>query len=149
MSPFCLISACLCGQACRYDGGSFHFPQFSRLVEKELALPVCPETLACLGVPREPCEILQGHVFTRSGHDVTAAFFQGASLVLAQARLHGIHTAVLKEKSPSCGVHTIYDGSFSGHLLPGQGMTTRLLLSHGFTVFSETTCPVDFGQEVK
>lgn len=139
----CLISACLCGVCCRYDGGAFVFPHFARMHAEGSALAVCPEALGGLGIPREPCEIRDGLVVSRSGKDVTRQFDCGAALVLEKARQHGIRLAVLKDKSPSCGSRLIYDGSFSGRLVPGLGRTTQLLLKNGLCVYTEDNCPAE------
>jgi uncharacterized protein YbbK (DUF523 family) len=88
-------------------------------------------------VPRAPCEQSGGRVLTRDGHDVTAAFLEGARLALAAARQHSVRIAILKERSPSCGSTAVYDGTFSGTLRAGEGVATAVLRRHGIEVFSE------------
>lgn len=132
-----LISACLCGQPCRYDGASAGRPEFTRLVLAGEALAVCPEMLGGLGVPRPPCELWQGKVLTRSGEDCTAAFIHGAALSLELALRHNIPAAILKDKSPSCGCRRIYDGTFNKRLIPGMGLTAALLAENGLALHSE------------
>lgn len=139
--PRLLISACLCGIPCRYDGTGFHVPCFARLLSTGEALPVCPEELAGLGTPREPCELRRGRVTTRAGLDVTGAFARGAERALELALRHGIRVAVLKEKSPSCGVSFIYDGTFEGRLVPGMGLTAALLAANAIAVYSDRNVP--------
>ena len=138
--PVCLVSACLCGVPCRYDGGAFAVDSLMRLRDKGLALAVCPEVEAGLSVPRPPCELRNGRVLTREEDDVTAVFTAGAAKVLRLAKAHDIQLAVLKENSPSCGSSMIYDGAFSGRRIPGQGVTAALLREHGLTVVSGLNC---------
>lgn len=139
--PLCLVSACLCGIACRYDAKASFQEPLAMLREAGLALAVCPEADAGLPVPRPPCEIQGARVFTREGEDKTQAFHKGAQLALALARKHGITLAILKDKSPSCGSGVIYDGSFSRTLIPGRGIAAALLMEHGIRVVSEDTYP--------
>lgn len=132
-----LISACLCGELCRYDGGTVLIPELSELCQSGLALAVCPELEGGLPTPRPPCERHLGRVVTASGDDKTDFYMAGASKTLALAREHGIKVAVLKEKSPSCGTSLIYDGTFSRKLVPGRGVTAELLQNSGIAVFSD------------
>ena len=132
-----LISACLLGVGCRYDGESKPLMQTVSLMERYHLIPICPEQLGGLPTPRDPSERLGGAVVTRQGADVTAQFSRGAAQALHLARLFGCKIAVLKARSPSCGSGTIYDGSFSGRLTPGDGVTAALLRENGITVYSE------------
>lgn len=143
-----VISACLIGKRCRYDGGGFdQYPELSRLVEAGQAVPVCPEQLGGLPTPRPPAEIqggdgsdvLEGRArITRAdGTDVTKEFLAGARKTLEIARKHGATTAILKARSPSCGYKHIYAGSFDGHLKPGKGVTAALLEAEGLRVLDE------------
>lgn len=136
-----LISACLCGRPCRYNGVALSFPRFERHLASGLVLPVCPELLAGLGVPRPPCEIRGGRVYNSLGTDLTDQFRKGAALALDLALTHNLRAAILKDRSPSCGVSAIYDGSFGNRLVPGQGFTTALLRENGIAVFNEVTAP--------
>lgn len=142
ISPHYLISACLCGVCCRYDGSSFSIDRFVRLAENGLALPVCPELLGGLIVPRPPCELSGGRVISKDGDDLTEDFLRGAQRTLELALKHQIRYVIFKERSPSCGCGTVFDGSFSGCLVPGEGVATALLRQYGITVFSEETAPV-------
>ncbi|GFN22498.1 DUF523 domain-containing protein [Thermanaeromonas sp. C210] len=147
--PPVLVSACLAGCQCRYDGGANPVPAIRDLVVRGKAIPVCPERLGGLPVPRPPAEIqggdgrdvLQGQarVVNNEGVDVTPAFIAGARATLEVARRHGTLIAILKERSPSCGSTAIYDGSFRGQTRPGQGVTAALLHSQGIKLFNEET----------
>lgn len=133
-----LLSACLAGLACRYDGNRQPLPQLAALAERYALLPLCPEQLGGLPTPRAPAECRDGGVWNRDGDDVTDAFRRGAEEVLALCRTLGCKKALLKERSPSCGCGQIYDGSFSGTLIPGSGVTARLLEENGMTICGES-----------
>lgn len=141
-SPPCpliyLVSACLAGRACRYDGTACAVPELKRLVEAGLALAVCPEELGGLPTPRPPAEICRGRAIDCNGRDVTAQFEQGAEVVLTLARSHNIRRAILKERSPSCGCGLIYDGTFSRRLTAGDGVTAAKLRLSGIIVRGES-----------
>lgn len=132
-----LVSACLAGFPCRWDGKTKPDERIIRLVMEGKAIPVCPEQLGGLTTPREPSEIRAGAVVSRSGRDVTSQFVLGANIVLELAKRYHCLEAILKSRSPSCGNVEVYDGSFSGTLVRGAGMTARLLMQHGITVRSE------------
>ncbi len=143
-----LISACLLGQAVRYDGQSqpCDHPLIKQWLGQGRLVPFCPEVEGGLPVPRPAAEILGGNgedvlngraeIKTREG-DVTRAFITGAQAALVTVITEGIGVALLKEKSPSCGSAFIYDGSFTGKLVAGYGLTTALLRKNGVIVFSE------------
>ena len=139
--PTYLISACLCGQPCRYDGGTFDHLALRRLAEEGTALPYCPECAGGLPTPRKPCEIAGDRVLAADGTDCTAAYRRGAAGALKLCRTHGITAAILKEGSPSCGVHRIRDGSHTGRKTPGMGLTARLLSENGITLYTEEQPP--------
>lgn len=132
-----LCSACLLGIKCRYDGKSQSNKKVLELAKKELLIPVCPEQLGGLSTPRNSSEIKENNVFTKDGEDVTLQFNQGANEVLRIANLLGVKEAIMKQKSPSCGCGEIYDGSFSGVVISGDGVTTSLLKKNGIRVISE------------
>ena len=136
-----LISACLCGQYCRYDGGTFNYPALRALVDAGIALPYCPEHQGGLPIPRKPCEILGDRVLTADGEDCTAEYVQGAQRALALCREQGLTAAILKEGSPSCGVCRIRDGSHTGRKILGMGITARLLSEHGIALYTEENLP--------
>lgn len=133
-----LISACLLGCACRYDGKSKPHPLAQELARRGLAVPVCPEQLGGLSTPRTPSERQGQRVVMQNGRDVTAEYRRGAEEALAIARLYGCQIAVLKERSPSCGHGEIYDGTFAGRLTDGDGVTAELLRENGITVYGES-----------
>ena len=132
-----LVSACLAGEPCRYNGTGYLCPEVGGLVSSGQALTVCPELLGGLAVPRSPAEIIAGRVVTVAGEDVTAAYHAGAKLALQLARQAGCRTAILKARSPSCGCGQIYDGSFSGRLIVGDGVFAALLKMAGIMVQTE------------
>ena len=135
-----LISACLLGVACRYDGASRPLPEalIAALTERYALIPVCPEQLGGLETPRAPSERMGDRVYTNTGADVTAQYARGAEEALFLARRFGCRRALLKERSPSCGSGCIYDGSFRGRLTEGFGVTAELLHACGLTVFGES-----------
>jgi len=132
-----LCSACLLGIECRYDGRSKPVQKVLDLAQKETLIPICPEQLGGLSTPREPAEQKGGKVVTKTGRDVTDNFTQGAEQVLRLARLLAIKEVILKQKSPSCGSGKIYDGTFSGKLIKGDGVTAALLKKNGIKVITE------------
>ena len=133
-----LISACLMGIKCRYDGGRKPLSCLDELMEKHVLIPVCPEVLGGLPTPRVPAERIGEKVMTKDGRDVTANYEQGAQEALRLARMAGCTHALLKERSPSCGYGTIYDGSFTGGLCKGYGVCGELLKKHGIEVLGES-----------
>ena len=141
--PVCLVSACLAGRPCRYDGTACPVPELKCLIETGLAIAVCPEELGGLPTPRPPAEIRNGRVITRDARDVTAQFEQGAEVVLALARVRNIRRAILKERSPSCGRGLIYDGTFSRCLTAGDGITVTKLRKAGIMVRGESDYSAD------
>ena len=136
-----LISACLCGENCRYDGGRFDYPALRRLAEEGVALPYCPEHMGGLPIPRKPCEIVGDKVLAADGTDCTAEYTRGAEGALALCREYGITAAILKESSPSCGSTLIYDGTHTGTKIPGMGLAARLLSENGIALYSEKALP--------
>lgn len=142
-----LVSACLLGQTCKYSGGDNFNPKVLDFLKDKEYTAVCPEVLGGLPVPRPPAEIQggsaadilqgKGKVMNGTGQDNTAAFIAGAEKTLELAKDLGIELALLKEGSPSCGVHRIYDGTFSHQTRPGQGVTAALLKEKGIAVISE------------
>lgn len=133
-----LISACLLGVRCRYDGGGKEIPELQRLKARYQLVPVCPEIMGGLPTPRPPAEIKAGRVMNREGADVTLRFRRGAEEALRLAQLFDCKWALLKERSPSCGVGMVYDGSFGGGLCPGDGVCAALLKQNGVTVLGES-----------
>ena len=132
-----LVSACLCGENCRYDGKTTLSEKVKRLVDEGIAIMVCPEVEGGLSIPRYPCEIKEGRVLNTHNEDKTEAFKAGAEKTLEIAKKHNIKKAILKEKSPSCGSNFIYDGTFSKKIIKGQGITVKLLRDNGIEVISD------------
>ena len=141
-----LISACLAGIDCTYKGKNKLKPSIKKMADNGIAIPVCPEVMGGLGIPRENSEIVGGNgmdvlkgrarVITISGKDVTEIYIKGAKAVLSIARKYSVRKAVLKSKSPACGVGRIYDGSFTKKLKNGSGVTASLLYQKGVKVYS-------------
>ena len=140
MKEALLISACLLGMNCKYNGGNNALPpeKLAALEERYRLVPVCPEQAGGLPTPRLPSECRGEQVVNRAGEDVTEAFRRGAELALERALREGCRLALLKERSPSCGSGRIYDGSFTGTVIPGDGVTAEMLKKSGLTVYGET-----------
>ena len=143
-----LVSACLAGFPCRYDGKCLRrYPAVEELVRRGEAIPFCPEQMGGLCTPRSPAEICGGagkevlegsaRVLTREGMDVTDAYRRGAEEALEACRRFSVDTAVLKARSPSCGCGAVYDGTFSHVLRSGDGVTAALLKRFGIAVITE------------
>ena len=132
-----LVSACLLGVASRYDGRTAFNSELFEIIKNHEIIPVCPEQLGGLKTPRSPNEISDGRVVEKNGTDNTAEYKRGAEEALKIAKLLDCKVAILKERSPSCGSDIIYDGSFSGTRIPGEGVTTALLRKNGIRVISE------------
>ena len=133
-----LISACLLGVPCRYDGKSKPAAKIDALREKYELVPVCPEQLGGLPTPRTPSERRGDRVVMADGTDVTAQYQRGARSALELCLREGCIAAVLKERSPSCGSGEIYDGTFTHTVLSGDGVTAELLKKNGIKVYGET-----------
>ena len=133
-----LVSACLLGVACRYDGRSKLHPLAQELCRRHEVIPVCGEIFGGLPTPRTPAEIQGDQVVTRDGRDVTETYRRGAEAAAQLARLTGAQAAVLKERSPSCGSGEIYDGTFTGTVVEGWGVTAELLRREGIPVLGES-----------
>lgn len=131
-----LISACLMGFNCKYNGGNNALPEdvLQALRRRYRLIPVCPEAAGGLPTPRAPSERLGSRVINRDGQDVTAAFQRGAELAVRLAERFGTRFALLKSNSPSCGSGTIYDGSFSGRLVHGDGVTAEYLKNNSLII---------------
>ena len=129
-----IVSACLLGENCKYNGGNNYDPRVEAFCQGKEVIRVCPEVLAGLGIPRIPIEIKDGVVTRKDGVVVDAAIRDAVAQIMAQIRDPDIHCAVLKARSPTCGVHQVYDGSFSGKLVAGSGVLAQALLDAGYTV---------------
>lgn len=136
------VSACLLGCNCKYNGGNNRSEQVIQFLKDKEIVAVCPEQLGGLPTPRVPAEIVhddlgQGRVMNKNGDDVDNAFRSGAALAAQKAVDEGATLAVLKANSPSCGVHHVYDGTFSGKLAEGRGVFAELLVAKGVPVIDE------------
>lgn len=136
MEPI-LVSACLLGANCKYSGGNNLCPELEQLKGRYQLIPICPEQLGGLPTPRPPAECQGDQVINREGLDVTEQFRKGAEEALNIGQFFGCKKAILKSRSPSCGCGMIYDGTFTGTLVPGDGITAKLLDRNGFSLFSE------------
>lgn len=141
-----LISACLCGVNCKYNGGNNYYKYCDDLFKSGKAILICPEQLGGLPTPRVPSEMNsnareilkeKGKIFTKDGRDVTEKFIKGAKEVEEIAKKLNIEGAILKDGSPSCGVNYVYDGKFTGNKIKGRGITTEILVQNGISVISE------------
>ena len=132
-----LISACLVGDKCKYDGHTNYTPLIKDLLEKYELVPFCPEVEGGLPTPRKPSERKGDKVINNAGKDVTRNFLLGAEKALNICKYLNIKIAILKDNSPSCGVNQIYDGNFNKKLIKGGGVTTELLRKNGVTVYTE------------
>ena len=141
MKPKILISSCLVGENVKYDGGNnaLHVKILEQWKQEGLLVPLCPEVLGGLSVPRSPCEVIEGTqtVICKSGEDVSAEFAKGAKESLRIAQEEGVCMAILKARSPSCGKDIIYDGTFTSTRVSDSGITCKLLQESGIAVFSE------------
>lgn len=132
-----IVSACLAGIKCRWDGEARPCKKVIELVKSGEAIPICPEQLGGLTTPRIPSEQKGNKFFDKNGKDVTEQFEKGAREALAVAKLYNCNEAILKSKSPSCGSCKIYDGSFSGELTEGDGSFAKILKENNIRVFTE------------
>lgn len=133
-----LVSACLLGENCKYSGGNNKNDEVIALADSFELIPVCPEYFGGLTIPRLPSEIKGGRVYAKDGEDVTDAFVSGAEQTLYIAKETNAPCAVLKENSPSCGFGKIYDGTFSGNKIDGNGITAQLLFDNEIQIFGES-----------
>ncbi len=129
-----LISACLLGENCKYNGGNNRNPGILQFIQGHTVIPVCPECLGGLSTPRPPSELVDGRACSIHGEDVHEAFVRGAETALQTAKEEAVDLVILQSRSPSCGAKHIYDGSFRGRLIPGQGIFAQMLLEHGFNI---------------
>ena len=129
-----MVSACLLGRNCKYNGGNNRSPEVVAYLKDHDAIPVCPEELAGLGIPRTPVEIVDGVVRDKDGNSVDQVLRSAVAQILNQAREDGIQYAILKSRSPTCGVHQVYDGTFTGTLVEGSGVLAQALKEAGIRV---------------
>lgn len=131
-----LVSACLLGENTKYDGKNNYNPLIEKVKENYDIIPICPEVMGGLKTPRVPSEVRRNSVYTKNGKNVTNEFYSGASTTLQIAKYNRVTKAILKENSPSCGVHKIYNGLFNGLLINEAGITTRKLLANNIECYT-------------
>ena len=136
--PKLLVSACLLGENCKYNGGNNYNEKVVALGEYFDFVPICPECFGGLSIPRVPSEIVGDKVLSKNGEDLTAQFKDGAEKSLYVANECNCTVALLKERSPSCGFGRIYDGTFTGRLVKGNGFTANLLYNNGIRIYGES-----------
>lgn len=129
-----MVSACLLGENCKYNGGNNYSEKLAALLKGHEVIPVCPEVLGGLPTPRVPAELQNGTVVNRDGVEVDRQFRLGAQKCLEIAEREQPDRIIFQSRSPSCGVHQRYDGTFSGRLIDGSGVTAALLSANGFSV---------------
>jgi uncharacterized protein YbbK (DUF523 family) len=133
-----LVSACLLGVSCRYNGTGELEESIKGLMKQHNLIPVCPEIYGGLQTPREPAERVKDKILTKSSVDVTQNYQRGAVEILKLAKLYDCNYAILKERSPSCGYGQIYDGTFTGKLIEGNGVLAEELSKHGISILGES-----------
>ena len=138
-----VVSACLLGKNCKYNGGNNYNSAVAECVRDKEVVPVCPELMAGMGCPRTPIEIVDGVLMDRDGKNVDAAMREAVATAMKQISSKEILCAVLQSRSPTCGVNQVYDGSFSGKLIPGAGIFTQALKDAGYRVIDAE----DIGKE--
>lgn len=129
-----LVSACLLGRNCKYNGGNNYDPKVAAFLEGKQIIPVCPEVLAGLGVPRVPIEIVGGELRDREGYSKDETLRSAVAQILDEIKNEDISCAILKSRSPTCGVKQVYDGTFSGVLVDGKGVLAQALTDAGYAV---------------
>ena len=154
-----IVSACLTGRSCFYDGTGRNEPVIKELLDKKQAIALCPEELGGLGVPRPACEIFAGtgedvldgeaYVFNKEGKEITFNIIKGVKEFLKIAKESKVTKAILKARSPCCGKGKIYDGTFSNKLKDGNGVLTALLLRNDIEVFTDEEFVKDFNKHAK
>lgn len=129
-----MVSACLLGQNCKYNGGNNYSEKVAEYIKGYEVIPVCPEAAGGLPTPRIPCEIVNGVVTNKNGERKDKEFRSGAELCLKKALEEKVDMVILQSRSPSCGAKQVYDGSFSGRLIEGRGVFAQLLVDNGIKV---------------
>ena len=135
------VSACLLGENCKYNGGNNYNEKVHRFIKGHEVIPVCPEVAGGLPTPRVPAEIVNGIVTRKDGKSVDAEFRKGADLEVKKILDCQAELCILQSRSPSCGVKQIYDGTFTGKKIPGQGVFAKLLCEKGIKVIDLEDLP--------
>ena len=129
-----LVSACLLGENCKYNGGNNFAPAVAEFLKGREVLTICPEMMAGMGCPRTPIEIVNGVLMDRDGNNVDEAMRKAVAQAMDMIRTENIQCAILQSRSPTCGVNQVYDGTFSGRLIPGSGIFAQALKDAGYQV---------------
>ena len=129
-----LVSSCLLGENCKYSGGNNYNPTVAEYVKDKEVIKVCPEMLCGLGCPRVPLEIVDGALMNRDGENFDSAMRKTISEIIKSLQNEKIDLAILQSRSPTCGVNQIYDGTFSGKLIKGQGLFAKVLAENGYNI---------------
>lgn len=137
-----LVSACLLGRNCKYNGGNNYCPAVVEYLKDQDVVEICPEMMAGLGCPRTPIEIVNGVLTDKNGCNVDTTLRQAARDALEFAKKQDIHLAILQSRSPTCGVNQVYDGSFTGKRIPGHGVFAQMLLEAGLPVLDAEDIPL-------
>ena len=140
-----VVSACLLGQNCKYNGGNNFAPNVAECIKGREVIAVCPERLAGLGIPREPIEIVDGVVQRKDGTSVDDALRKAIAEILVQLEGENIECVILKSRSPTCGVKQVYDGTFTGTLIDGMGVLASALHEKGYHVIDSEDCVANSG----
>ena len=140
-----VVSACLLGENCKYNGGNNFASNVAEFVKGREVIPVCPERLAGLGVPREPIEIVDGVVRRKDGTSVNEELRKAVAEILDQLSSEEIECVILKSRSPTCGVKQVYDGTFTGTLIEGMGILAAALRENGYLVIDSEDCLANSG----
>ena len=136
-----IVSGCLLGCDCRYKGDNCKNEELLALADKHTLIPVCPEQLGGLSTPRDPSEIVGDKVISNRGKDVTYEYTKGAEIALYVAKINNADAVLFKANSPSCGKGIIYDGTFTGNKIAGNGIAAQMFLNAGYNVFTENEIP--------
>lgn len=129
-----MVSACLLGKNCKYNGGNNYSEKLANFTKGHTVIPVCPEVLGGLPIPRSSCEIVDGVVLNKDGKSFDDEYHKGADRALQIAKKENVDLMVLQSRSPSCGVNQIYDGTFSGNKIKGHGVFATLAINEGYKV---------------
>ena len=139
-----LVSACLLGENCKYNGGNNYSSAIAEFVKDKEVLSICPEMMAGMGCPRTPIEIVDGVLMDRNGNNVDASMREAVAQAMEMIQNEDIQCAVLQSRSPTCGVNQVYDGSFSGKLIDGSGILAQALTKAGYRIIdAEDVCGSD------
>ena len=136
-----LVSGCLLGENCKYNGGNNYNPRVVEFLKGKEVISICPEMMAGMGCPRNPIEIVDGVLTDCHGKNVDSLIRKSVMEIMERIRDEEIQCAVLQSRSPTCGVNQVYDGTFSGKLIPGSGIFAKSLMDAGYLVIDVEDIP--------